>query len=150
DAELTDVLRCRAILAFGLDIHLPHASEEVEVIHEGTTHKRLERPIDATKIHTLLHHLVMIDISKYLRNAADKGRHQGRELGTGAGHFKELAGVLRQEFDTPARTIFQHERNTTGGTDTRNRWWREGKRLRFHQASKPLIKAAHDDVSRKS
>src|SRR4030095_13113855 len=67
NAELADILRSRAILTLRLDVDLPGATEEVEVVHKGATHKRLERPVDTTEVYALLHHLVMIDISKNLR-----------------------------------------------------------------------------------
>src|SRR5215467_15719173 len=45
DTEEADVIGLRTKIAFGFNIHLPHAAEAVKVIDEESTHERLQRLI---------------------------------------------------------------------------------------------------------
>src|SRR5881409_1348304 len=83
DVELANILRPGAIVAFGLDIDLPLASEAVEIVDEQTAHERLERFVDVVNGDALLNDLVAVHIHKLLGYARQK-------RGAQAGNFRTL------------------------------------------------------------
>ena len=119
--EEPDVVGFRAKFSFRLHVHLPHPPETVEIVDKESAHERLERLVDRIQIHTLLEHLVAIDIGEDLRRARDKRRGERRKLRPLARRLKESIRVLRQELDALAGAIFEHERHAAGGADAGNR-----------------------------
>ena len=64
--------------------------------------------------------------------------------------WRKSFGILRQEFDSLAGAVFEHESRATGRADARNGRRREGKGLRFRKAGEALIEAAHNNIGGQS
>ena len=96
DVELPDVLGPVAILALGLDIHLPLAAEAVEVVDERPSHERLNRSVDVLDVDPLLEHLVAIDVDELLR-------HVGRNVVLTEAISGRLRAAAMNLFVLPAR-----------------------------------------------
>ena len=58
-------------------IHLPLATESVEVVNESAAHECLERLVNLAEIDPLFDHFVTIDIDEDLRNVRQKCRYEG-------------------------------------------------------------------------
>ena len=118
-------------LTLRLDIDLPHAPEEVEVVHQDPTHKCLKRPVDVTQIHALFQHLVLVDIGKDLRDARDEGGVHGGEFGPLRATSRNFCVCsARNATSLPERSSSMND-DAARGADAGNSRWREEERLGF-------------------
>src|SRR5262249_22127566 len=125
--ELPHILRIGAVIAFGLNVSLPCSPEAIEIVHEESSHERLQRLIYGGQIDSLLDHFVAVDVHKNLRNVRLERRNKCAELGTLARGVEKRLHVLRKECDIFARTIFQYELESAGSAHARNHRRRESK-----------------------
>src|SRR5215831_11977921 len=102
------------------------------------------------QIHTLLKHLVTVDIGKDLRDPGNERGSEQSEFAALAGSLEKPFGVLREEFDSLAGAVFQHESRATRRADARNGGRREGEGLCFGKPGEALIEAAHNNVGSQS
>ena len=120
-----DVLRLRAVVAFGLDEDLPLPAEAIEVVHEIASHEGLQRLADLRKIGTLRQDLVAIDVDEDLRNRRQERAGCGGDLRALAHGFEEAVQVIAEEGHVAASAVFEHEGDAAGRADAGNR--RRGK-----------------------
>src|SRR5262249_27241187 len=103
DKKLADVLRVRAVIAFGLTVSLPCSSEAIEIVHEKSAHERLQRLIYRGQIDSLLDDFIAVNVHKDLRHVRLECRNESAELGTLARGVEKSLHILRQECDVFSR-----------------------------------------------
>ena len=109
-------VRCRsalrAVLAFGLQEHLPLPAEAVELVHDRAAEERLQRLVDVAERDALLQHLVAVDVGVDLRHVRAEratSRRSARAAcapprGTSAGCWS------RNSTEPPLRSWSQNEK----------------------------------------
>ena len=72
------------------------------------------------------------------------------ELRPLAGGLDESFGILRQECDSLAGAVFEHERRAARRANARNGRRREGKGLCLRNSAEALVEAAHNNIGGQS
>ena len=78
--EQPELFRIRPELRLGLDVHLVHAAEPVEVVHVGAAEQRAERGVHVVQLHAGLQHLAAIDVGVDLRDRRPIQRADASDL----------------------------------------------------------------------
>jgi hypothetical protein len=124
--ELPDVLDVGAVVAFGLDVDLPLASEAVEVVDEAAAEEALQRLVHITEVDPLLEHLVLVDVDEQLRHGRPEGRRDAGHFGSLLRGFEKLGGVLGEEGDVFSGAVLSMK-VAPPETPTPDCRWRKGK-----------------------
>lgn len=127
--ELSDVLDVGPVLALGLDVDLPLASELVEVVDEAAAHEALQGLVDIVDLDPLLEDLVAVHVDEELRDRGPEGRGHAAQLRALLRRLDEGVHVRGQELDILARPVLEHEGRAARGADAgdgrgrrRSRW----------------------------
>src|SRR5262249_1474931 len=99
DKKLADVLRVCAVIAFGLNVSLPSSSEAIEIVHEKSSHERLQRLIYRGQIDSLLDDFVAVDVYKNLGHVRLERRNKSAEFRALVRSVEKGLHVLREERD---------------------------------------------------
>ena len=142
--ELADVLRLRAVVAFGFDVDLPLPSEAIEVVDEQAAHEGLDGPVDVVDGDALLDDLVAIDRDELLRHARQEGGAETADLRPLARRGHELVQVVREKLHVAARPVLENEGEAAGGADSGNRRRRETERHALRKLAQFRVQARLD------
>src|SRR5260221_8319796 len=80
--ELPEIFHIRPVRRFGLHVHLPRTAEIVEVVDKQSAHESLNRSVNIADGHTLLQHLLPVNLQELLRHARQKGGGYRTNFGT--------------------------------------------------------------------
>ena len=103
--EPPHVFGSRAVVAFGLDVHLPLPAETVEVVHKISAHKNLNGSVEVTDGNALLKYFVAIDMDELLRHAGKERGGRKTYLGTLMKRGQVCIQIIGEELDVFSRAI---------------------------------------------
>ena len=98
----------------------------------------------------MLQHLVAIHIGKDLRDGGNERRGEQSKLRPLARSLEKSIRILREEFDSLAGAVFEHESGAARRANARNGGRREGKGLCFSKPGEASIEAAHNNIGSQS
>ena len=90
-----------SIAALCLNPHLPLPAKAIEVVHQRSAHKRLQRLIYAISGICWRHHLGRVYIDANLRYGKQRCGHHARQLRTLFGGGIKICRILRQKINRP-------------------------------------------------
>src|SRR4029077_17392140 len=129
--------RFSAVLALRFDVHLPLASEAVEIVDEVPAHEGLDGAVHVVECDALFQNFVAIDVHKLLRHAGQESRAEAGDFRPLASRIEENSQVSGKELNIAAGAVLKNKGKATGSAHTRN--GRRGKSERHRGGQLALL-----------
>ena len=146
DVKAAKIIRFVSVLALRLDIDLPYASKSIEVVDEDPAHVGLQGLVDAVQGNILFEHHVAVHVREDLGHVELCSGDDASQFRPVLAGLDESLGLLREEGDSAAVAILEHEGDASRVTHAGNRRRRKGKRHGTGERGKLGVQAVGEYV----
>ena len=126
--DLEDVVDRPAEVLVGLDVDLPGAAEQVEVVDVQTAQRALQRGEHVVDLHAQRLRLVAVEVEVELRRVGGEGAEHVEQLGLLVGLDDQPAHHLGELGDVAAAQVLQLVLEAAGAAEADDRRQVEGER----------------------